>query len=117
MKFIKISILLSVLFSFNIVPAHAYIEKNTAVIRIMNKAAGKARTVSVPIGKNYNYDKLNLKINNCKQTDPFDPENFFVFIEISKSNNEIFSGWMNRNEPGYNPLQDADYDLWIIKCE
>ncbi|MBR5904190.1 MAG: DUF2155 domain-containing protein, partial [Alphaproteobacteria bacterium] len=49
---------------------------------------------------------------------PFDAENFFVFLEIyTKSNNRIFSGWMNRNEPGQNPLQNETYDVWVEKCE
>ena len=43
---------------------------------------------------------------------------FFMFIEIDKSDEgKIFSGWMSANEPGDNPLQNADYDLWLVKCE
>ena len=39
-----------------------------------------------------------------------------MFIEISQDS-KIFSGWMSHNEPGNNPLQHPDYDLWLVGCE
>ena len=98
--------------------ATAYVEKNTAIVRVMNKAAGKTQIVPINVGQSVQYDGLTLVARNCKQSDPFDAENFFVFIEIyTKTDGRIFSGWMNRNEPGQNPLQDDTYDVWLEKCE
>ena len=98
--------------------AFAYIEKDTAIIRVMNKAAGKTQQIPAEIDKKIKVDGLEIIVRNCKQTDPFDAENFFVFLEIyTKSDGRIFSGWMNRNEPGENPLQNETYDVWIEKCE
>ena len=98
--------------------ANAYIDKENAVIKIMNKAAGKVQTVNLPIGQNTAFEKLNIMVRACKQNDPFDAENFFAFVEIEKNTEgKIFSGWMNANEPGNNPLQNADYDVWLVKCE
>jgi len=99
-------------------PAYAYIEKNVATVRIMNKAAGKAQIASIRIGQTYQRDGLTIVVRSCKQSDPFDAENFFAFLEIStKTDGRIFSGWMNRNEPGQNPLQDDTFDVWLEKCE
>ena len=98
--------------------ANAYVDRQTATVRIMNKAAGKVQTINMPVGQNVQYEKLNMIVRSCKQTDPFDAEDFFMFIEIDKSDEgKIFSGWMSANEPGDNPLQNADYDLWLVKCE
>ncbi|MCL2749365.1 MAG: DUF2155 domain-containing protein [Alphaproteobacteria bacterium] len=83
----------------------------------MNKAAGKAVTVSLPVGKSAGFEKLEILARTCKQTAPYQPENFYMFAEIKKNDTKIFSGWMDKNEPGDNPLQDADYDLWLVKCE
>jgi hypothetical protein len=99
-------------------PAFAYIEKDTAVLRVMNKAAGKTQVVSGKVGSTIQHNGLIFKIRNCKQTDPFDAENYFVFLEIyTKTDDRIFSGWMNHNEPGQNPLQNDTYDVWLEKCE
>lgn len=98
--------------------ALAYIDKNVAVVRILNKAAGKTQMVNLPVGQHTEFEKLAITVKSCKQTDPFQAENFFAFVEISKSSEgKIFSGWMNANEPGENPLQNADYDVWLVKCE
>ncbi len=106
------------LFLFSTQFVFAYIEQNTAIIRVMDKASGKTQILSVKVGSNTKYDGLNIKVQSCKQSDPFDAENFFAFLEIyTKTNERIFSGWMNRNEPGQNPLQDDTYDVWLDKCE
>ena len=100
------------------VDALAYIDKNVAVVRILNKAAGKTQMVNLPVGQKTAFEKLDIIVRSCKQNDPFDAENFFAFVEIEKNTEgKIFSGWMNANEPGENPLQNADYDVWLVKCE
>lgn len=107
--------LCSLLFAAN---ASAFVDKQIAVVRVMNKAAGKAYTLNLPVGKTTEHEKLSMTIRTCKQTDPFQPEDFFVFAEIMKNpDNKIFGGWMSRNEPGENPLQDPDYDFWLVRCE
>lgn len=98
--------------------AFSYIEKNTAVMRVMNKAAGKTQVLRANVNQGVQHEGLTLIVRNCKQSDPFDAENYFVFIEIyTKTDGRIFSGWMNRNEPGQNPLQNDTYDVWLEKCE
>ncbi len=106
------------LFAFTIRPAFAYVNQDTAIIRIMDKAAGKTQIVPIKVSETVNYDGLTITLRTCKKTDPFEAENFFAFLEIyTKTDGRIFSGWMNRNEPGYNPLQNDTYDVWIDKCE
>lgn len=117
-KFVCSFLLLFIFICLQTNSADAYIEKNNAIIRIMNKAAGKVQTFSVPVNQTISFEKLSVLVRSCKQTDPFDAENFFSFIEITKADEgKIFSGWMNGNEPGKNPLQNADYDVWLVKCE
>lgn len=117
-KVLKFLVVSSLFVGGFVLDANAYVDKNSAVIRIMNKAAGKVQTVTLPVGKEAEFEKLSLIIRTCKQTDPFQAENFFAFVEMSKkSEGKIFSGWMNANEPGENPVQNADYDVWLVKCE
>lgn len=98
--------------------ADAYIDRENARLRVMDKDAGKVQEIVVPVGQEARFDKLYINIRACKQTDPFDAEDFFAFIEIAENNKgQIFGGWMSRNEPGANPLQHADYDVWLVKCE
>ncbi len=97
---------------------NAYTERDNAVLRVMNKAAGKVQEIIIPVNQETQFEKLYLNVRTCKQTDPFQAEDFWTFIEISeKDNGQIFGGWMSRNEPGQNPLQHPDYDVWLVRCE
>lgn len=99
-------------------PAHAYVDRGVATVRVMNKAAGKVSQMTIPVGETREFEKITMTVRACKQTDPFEGENFFMFIEIAATpDGRIFSGWMDRNEPGQNPLQNADYDVWLVGCE
>lgn len=113
--------LMAIVFMYTFVVLHdaaAYIDRDTAVVGIMNKAAGKVQTVRIPVGKDVRYEKLKINSRTCKQTDPFQAEDFYMFVEVYKDGEgQIFGNWMSRNEPGDNPLQNADYDLWLIRCE
>ena len=114
MKKIILSLIISVLPCV----ANAYIDKTNAVVRILNKDAGKVTERTIAVGQGIKFEKLNIDVRTCKQSDPFDAENFWAFVEISDSDNGlVFSNWLNRNEPGNMPLQHADYDVWLVRCE
>lgn len=109
---------LSLLSCFMFGNAYAYTNRNTVVIQVMNKAAGKTQTLNISVGEMVSFEKLNIVARTCKQSDPFDAENYYAFIEISKSDGaKIFSNWMDRNNPGKRPVQNPDYDVWLVKCE
>ena len=116
----KILSVLLIVLSFGFIysnDADAYVDRKNAVINILDKTSGKNHLFTIPVGQLSTYEKLSFTVRTCKQTDPFQPENAFMFIEIAQNNNQIFGGWMNKNEPGENPLQNADYDIWLVRCE
>lgn len=111
-------IILSWLFCALPVVADAYVNRNAAVVKIMNKDAGKVHQVVIPVNQEVQFEKIFINVRSCKQTDPFQAEDFFAFLEISeRDKGQVFGGWMSRNEPGQNPLQHPDYDVWLVKCE
>ncbi len=98
--------------------ANAYTNRNTATIQILDKAAGKTQTLTIPVGQEIVFEKLTIVARACKQSDPFKAENFYAFVEIVESgNNKIYANWFDRNNPGKNPVQNPDYDAWLVKCE
>ena len=98
--------------------AYAYVDRPNAVVTILDKTSGKTHTMTIPVGTDAKYEKLNFIIRSCKQTDPFMAENSYMFVEVSTAaDGKIFGGWMNKNAPGENPLQNADFDMWLVRCE
>jgi hypothetical protein len=111
-------IILSLILCILPIIANAYVNRDNAVLRIMNKDAGKVQEVKIPVGQELQFEKMYINVRSCKQTDPFQAEDFFAFLEISeRDKGQFFGGWMSRNEPGQNPLQHPDYDVWLVKCE
>ena len=98
--------------------AGAYVNRDVTVVRVLNKDAGKVQELTIPVGEGVQFEKLNISVRACKQTDPFQAENYFAFVEIAENGQgQIYGNWMNRNEPGQNPLQHADYDVWLVRCQ
>jgi len=117
-KLYRLCLVILPFFAFCNESVFAYIDKSNAVIAVMDKAAGKTQNITIPVNKTVSLDKLSIAIKSCKQTDDFEAENFLAFIEIyTQTDGKIFSNWMNHNEPGDKPLQNQDYDVWLIKCE
>ena len=94
-----------------------YTAMQSATIQVMDKAAGRTRTFIVPVGESIKVDKLEILVKKCLGTNEFLPEDFYMFADIVKNDGKIFSGWMTKSEPGQNPLQDPDNDLWLVRCE
>ena len=98
--------------------ACAYVNRDVAVVRVLDKDAGKVRELAIRVGDEVQFEKLFINVRSCKQTDPFQAEDFFAFVEIAENGQgQIYGNWMGRNESGKNPLQHADYDVWLVKCE
>jgi hypothetical protein len=100
-----------------------FIERETAVIRILDKVSGRARTISAPVGVRTEFEKMEILVRSCLSTQPFAAQDDFMFVEILKRfaantpHRRIFSGWMTASAPGDNPLQDSEYDLWLTECK
>ena len=45
----------------------AFVERGAAVVRIMNKAAGKSQTVTIPVGRATEFEKLTMTVRSCKR--------------------------------------------------
>ena len=94
-----------------------FVTKNGAIVQILTKQSGRTQTLTIPANQPTEFDKLTVTVRECLVTDEFLPEDFYMMVDITKNGNPIFSGWMSKNEPGQNPLQDPDNDLWLVRCE
>ena len=94
-----------------------FIQKEIAVVQVLNKQSGRTSTLRIPINTPTQFEKITINIRQCYAMDEFLPENFYMFVNVVKAERVIFNGWMSRNEPGQNPLQDPENDLWLTRCE
>ncbi|MDR0319530.1 MAG: DUF2155 domain-containing protein [Rickettsiales bacterium] len=96
------------------------ISKDFALVQVLDKASGKTKQLKLPAGKESVFEKLSINVKSCLAASEFQPESYSAFFQIYKSAPDgkprVFSGWMMSNSPGANPLEDENYDLWLVKC-
>ncbi len=99
------------------------IAKKSATLQILDKPSGKTKTITIPLNHTEKFDKLSITALACYQTPEYRAEEHTVFLQIKKRtgadsrDQQIFSGWMYKNVPGQNPIQDDTYDVWLINCQ
>ncbi|MCL2369330.1 MAG: DUF2155 domain-containing protein [Alphaproteobacteria bacterium] len=93
-----------------------FIENQIAVVRVLHKPSVRVSVHEIPVGRDFAFSRLGMTVRACMTTQPFMAEDHFMFIEIARANNRIFSGWMTASAPGDNPLQDSEYDVWLVEC-
>ncbi|MDR0449444.1 MAG: DUF2155 domain-containing protein [Rickettsiales bacterium] len=118
--------LLALLFIFAALPVFAedadeMVKKDFAIVQVLDKTSGKTKQLKIPAGKESTFEKLAIDVKSCLAASEFQPEDYFAFFEVYKTAADralprIFSGWMMASSPGANPLEDENYDLWLVKC-
>lgn len=124
MKTLLSTCLLSFCFGlFTCSPARAeYIDMNMAVLRTLDKVTGRTATINLKIGETAAFGTLNIKANVCKTKPPEETPENAAFLEIYNTErrdaqpNRIFSGWMFSSSPALSALENAVYDVWLVKC-
>ena len=97
------------------------IEMNTAILRTLDKVTGRTNTVQAPVGSEFLFGSLSIKVDVCKTRPPEEPPENSVFLEITDNPLQgepklIFSGWMFSSSPALSALDNPAYDIWLIKC-
>ncbi|MDR2686044.1 MAG: DUF2155 domain-containing protein [Rickettsiales bacterium] len=97
------------------------VEKKTALVQVLDKASGKTRQLKLSVGQTSQFEKLVIDTKVCLAAAEYSPEDYSAFFQINKAGAasepvRIFSGWMLQSSPGANPLEDENYDLWLVKC-
>ncbi|MCL2629857.1 MAG: DUF2155 domain-containing protein [Alphaproteobacteria bacterium] len=102
-------------------PREVMVKKDFALVRVLDKTSGRTRQLRLPVGQTSNFEKLDITVKTCLAAPEFQPEDYSAFFQINKTGNDnresrVFSGWMLQSSPGANPLEDENYDLWLVKC-
>ena len=96
------------------------IEKNTAVLKLLDKTSNKVDEKKIEVNKNVKWGSLEISIFSCYSS-PSDeiPEDYVLIEIIDKLFEEqgyIYRGWMISSSPEVTPLQHPIYDLWLVDC-
>jgi len=87
-------------------------------LRILDKLTGQVADLSLVQGETATLGFLSVTLNECRY--PIDNPSGDAFIQIfvqdTKENTPLFSGWMLASAPALNAMDHPRYDVWALRC-
>lgn len=89
-----------------------------AMIRGLDKVSGEVLDVNVPKGQRIKLGRLEVEVQECRYPNGNPAGEAFAYLVIDQASDHknLFSGWMLASSPGLNPLDNARYDVWVLRC-
>ena len=107
-------------------PNHAGVTpmaQRVAVIGILNKRNGIVKNIALHPGQSARWKDLLVRLRACETTAPWEAEKLtgaFVQVDVQRPDKawgRVFSGWLYKELPSLNVVENAVYDVWPKSCE
>ena len=96
--------------------------ERVAVLGLLNKRNGVAREVTLKPGQATRIGDVVIRLRACEQTAPWEQPHYtgaFVQLDVKQldqSWRRVFSGWLYKERPALNVVQQPIYDVWTKSC-
>ena len=102
-------------------PAEGTIERDTAVLRWLDKVTARVDTIVIPVNKSVRVQTLEIIVRACLERPPEEPPESAAFLDVSEvkpgePTAEVFRGWMFASSPALSAMEHPVYDLWVLDC-
>jgi len=94
-----------------------------AVIGVLNKRNGDTRDITMKPGQAVRVGDAVIRLRACDTTAPWEPQQLtgaFVQLDVKQTGQQwrrVFSGWLYKEQPALNVVQNAIYDVWPKSCK
>ena len=90
-----------------------------AVLRGLDKITGQVSDLDLNNGETTRLGRLQIELGECRYPEDNPSGNAYAFLTIYESGETEpeFSGWMIAAAPALNALDNARYDVWVIRCK
>lgn len=96
--------------------------QRVAVIGFLNKRNGATRELVMKPGQAFRVGQAIVRLRACEQTAPWEAEALtgaFLQLDVEGTDKRwrrAFSGWVFKERPALNVVQNAVYDVWPKSC-
>lgn len=96
--------------------------QRVAVLGLLNKRNGAARDLTLKPGQAVRVGNVVVRLRACEVTAPWEVDQYtgaFVQLDVMQPDRKwrrSFSGWLYRERPSLNVVQDPIYDVWPKSC-
>ncbi len=103
-------------------PGTTPMNERVAVIGILNKRNGIQRDIRMKPGQALRVDDLIIRLRACETTPPWEFDQLtgaFMQVDVQQPEggfNRVFSGWLYKESPSLNVVENRVYDVWPKSC-
>jgi hypothetical protein len=96
--------------------------ERVAVIGVLNKRNGLVKTVALHPGQSARWKDAIVHLRACETTAPWEEEKLtgaFLQLDVKGSDKKyrrVFSGWVYKESPSLNVVENPVYDVWPKSC-
>jgi len=97
--------------------------ERVAVLGVLNKRNGDTRDVTMKPGQAVRVGDAVIRLRACDTTASWEPQELtgaFVQLDVKQTDQQwrrVFSGWLYKERPELNVVQNAIYDVWPKSCK
>lgn len=96
--------------------------RRVAVLGLLNKRNGESRDVTLRPGQAIRIGDVVIRLRACETTAPWEEQKLTgAFVQTDVHNRDgswrrVFSGWLYKESPSLNAVEDPVYDVWPKSC-
>ena len=96
--------------------------QRVAVLGLLNKRNGESRDLTLRPGQAIRVGDVVVRLRACETTAPWEDQKLtgaFAQVDVRNRDNSwrrAFSGWLYKESPSLNAVEDAVYDVWPKSC-
>lgn len=96
--------------------------KRVAVLGLLNKRNGESRDLTLRPGQAIRIGDVVVRLRACDTTAPWEDQKLTgAFVQTDVRNRDgtwrrVFSGWLYKESPSLNVVEDPVYDVWPKSC-
>ncbi len=97
--------------------------ERVAVLGVLNKRNGVEREITLKPGQAARIDgQVTVRLRACERTAPWEQDRLtgaFVQMDVHREDqrwHRVFSGWLYKEQPALNVVQNPIYDVWPKSC-
>jgi hypothetical protein len=99
---------------------NTWVPGKTAILGVLDKVAGGASQISIPVGGQANVGDLQVSVQSCVTRPPDQLPDTAVFLSVQNNTDSpgspLYRGWMVRSTPGATVVGDASETFRVINC-
>ena len=90
-----------------------------AKLRLLDKLTGQVTDLNLSKGQSQTVGRLTVQMDGCRYYPDNPAAEAIAHLTVLDANvpDPVFNGWMTASSPALSALDNARYDVWVLRCD